>query len=938
MERSEHHLMSNLFLVLVATAVCIHGDNQTAPFHVGVLLDLDTLVGKMGWISILMAIDDFYDLHRNYTTRVVLHARDTNNDIVQAAASAIDLLENSKVKAIIGPQKSSQAIFLSELADKSQVNGPLSSIIEAFGWKEVVPIYEDTEYGRGILPYLIDTFQGMGTSIAYRSLISLLLTDDQIMKELYKLMTMEARVFIVHMTPPIGARFFAKAEEVGMMSKGYAWIMTSGLSNIVDSLDQSVIQSMQGSLGMKLYVPKSKEINEFSARWKRRFQQENPLDQPAVPSIFEFRAYDTAWALAIAAEKVGVEKTHLQKSLSNSSSTSLDTLSSSTNGPKLLEAILNCRFGGLSGQFHLLGRELQSSTFKIINIVGKGERQLGFWTPKYGISRKLNPSIKETYSTAIDNLNPIIWPGETSIVPKGWQTPVSGKKLRIGVPIKDDFQEFVKVEKDPITNAITVTGFSIDVFEAVVQSLPYAISYDYIPFADVQGKSAGSYDDLVYQVHLQNYDAVVGDVAIIANRSMYVDFTLPYTETGVAMLVPVKENINKCSWIFLKPLTWDLWLASFAFFLFTGFVVWVMEHRINNEFRGPFSQQIGTVLYFAFSMLVFAHREKIKNVLSRLVVIIWLFAVLILTSSYTANLSSMLTVEQQQPIVSDVNQLKMSGDYIGYQKGTFEEGLLKQHQFDERKMRSYNNPDEYAEALSKGSKNGGVAAIFHGIPYIKLFLAKHCTGYTMVGPVYKAGGMGFVFPKGSPLLPDISRGILNVTEGDIMVEIEKKWFGEQVCLNEGNTVSSNNLTFHSFSGVFLITGTASASILFIFLTQFFYKNWNELKIVGQNKSIWQTLNASFKFYNKKDASFYIFNTDKIVDEDSTVRVNGKQGSSITFSESVDNIDDTSSFSYSPDVNSSFQRRNTPYRIGNFTNTRTVSGGDRLGNVETSPHL
>lgn len=87
MERSEHHLMSNLFLVLIATAVCIHGDNQTAPFHVGVLLDLDTLVGKMGWISILTAIDDFYDLHRNYTTRVVLHAKDTNNDVVQAAAS-----------------------------------------------------------------------------------------------------------------------------------------------------------------------------------------------------------------------------------------------------------------------------------------------------------------------------------------------------------------------------------------------------------------------------------------------------------------------------------------------------------------------------------------------------------------------------------------------------------------------------------------------------------------------------------------------------------------------------------------------------------------------------------------------------------------------------------------------------------------------------------
>jgi len=443
-------------------------------------------------------------------------------------------LENSQVKAIIGPQKSSQAIFLSELADKSQVpflsfsatsptlssirtpyfistmlndsyqvNGPLLSIVKTFGWKEVVPIYEDTEYGRGFVPYLIDTFQGIGTHIAYRSVIPPSLSDDQIMEELYKLMTMEAQVFIVHMTSPIGTRFFSKVEEVGMMSKGYAWIMTSGLSNIVDSLDPSVVESMQGSLGMKLYVPKSKELNDFSVRWRRRFQQENPHDQPAEPSIFELRAYDTTWALAIAAEKIGVAEAKLEKSQNGSDTTSLEAFRVSVNGPKLLEAILNCRFKGLSGQFHLLDRQLQSSTFQIINVIGQVGRQVGFWTPKYGISRELNLSSTETYSTSMTNLNPIIWPGETTVVPKGWQRPVNGRKLRIGVPIKDDFQEFVKVEEDPITNAITVSGFSIDVFEAVVQTLPYAISYEYIPFANTIGQSAGSYDELVYQVHLQ---------------------------------------------------------------------------------------------------------------------------------------------------------------------------------------------------------------------------------------------------------------------------------------------------------------------------------------------------------------------------------------------------------------------------------------------------
>ena len=136
--------------------------------------------------------------------------------------------------------------------------------------------------------------------------------------------------------------------------------------------------------------------------------------------------------------------------------------------------------------------------------------------------------------------------------------------------------------------------------------------------------------------------------------------------------------------------------------------------------------------------------EKVQSILSRLVIIVWVFLVLILTSSYTASLSSLLTVEELNPTVPDVHQLQENADYIGHHKGSFVEGILKEHKFDESKMKAYANPEEYIEALAKGSHNGGVAAIFHGIPYIKAFLAKHCTGYTMIGPVYKAAGVGFV--------------------------------------------------------------------------------------------------------------------------------------------------------------------------------------------------
>jgi glutamate receptor, ionotropic, plant len=394
----------------------------------------------------------------------------------------------------------------------------------------------------------------------------------------------------------------------------------------------------------------------------------------------------------------------------------------------------------------------------------------------------------------------------------------------------------------------------------------------------------------------QNADIVVGDVTIRASRMDKVDFTMPFTESGWTMVVPVKTDTSTSMWIFLQPLTASLWLASLAFFFFTGFVVWVIEHRINPEFRGTPWQQFGLIFYFAFSTLVFSHskfaahvvfsifcsttfaprrqlkllrfaEEKLESNLSRFVVIIWVFVVLILTSSYTASLTSMLTVQKLQPTVTDIRELQRRGDVIGYQDGSFIAGSLQKMGFDRTKMRSFNTAEQYAEALSKGPGNGGVAAVFDEIPYLKLFLSQYCDGYTMVGPVYKTDGFGFVFPRGSPMTPDTSRAVLALAEGEQMVQIEKKWFGEPgVCPSQdGNAaVGSSNLSFQSFGGLFLITGVVSGLMLLIYLATFFYRERDELRAeeeaVGSGSPSLRRLRAWMRHYDRKDMRSPTFKT------------------------------------------------------------------------------
>ncbi|KAI5556064.1 hypothetical protein BDE02_18G009600 [Populus trichocarpa] len=680
-------------------------------------------------------------------------------------------------------------------------------------------------------------------------------------------MTMQTRVFIVHMYQSLGTRLFAKAKEIGMMSEGYVWIMTDGLTaDLLSTPNSSVTDTMQGVLGIKPHVPRTKELKDFRVRWKRKFQQDNPDIIDAELNIYGLWAYDAATALAFAVEKM--ENFGFQKvNVSSNSSTDLATIGVSLNGPNLLQALSNTSFKGLSGDYLFVDWKLQASAFRIVNVNGNGGRTVGFWTPTKRLVQTLNSTTtKSMNSSPVSDISTVIWPGDNTAAPKGWEIPSNGKKLKIGVPVKDGFSQFVSVTRDPISNTTTVKGYSIDVFEAVVGSLPYALPYEYIPFANPDGGTAGNYDSLVYQVYLQKYDAVVGDTTIVFNRSLYVDFTLPYTESGVSMIVPIIENNNKNAWVFLRPLTWDLRVTSFCFFIFIGFVVWVLEHRINEDFRGPPSHHIGTSFWFSFSTMIFAQRERVVNNLSRVVLIIWCFVVLILTQSYTASLTSLLTVQRLQPKVTDVNELIKKGEYVGYQEGSFVPGILLELGFDKSKLVMYNSAEKCDELFSKGSGNGGIAAAFDEAPYMKLFLSKYCSKYTMIDPTFKMAGFAFVFPKGSPLVPDVSRAILNVTEEDKMKQIADAWFGKQSsCPDSSTLISSNSLSLKSFGGLFLIAGIASLSALLIFIVKFVYQERRVLSPDDPRASMWRRIQNLFIIFNERDLTAHAFRKNEVND-------------------------------------------------------------------------
>ncbi|XP_028950875.1 glutamate receptor 2.8-like [Malus domestica] len=896
---TKNPMIKLVFLFFIFFRIFFVGAQNTTliPVHVGVVLDLDTGFGKMGMSCIDMALADFYASHAGYKTRLVLHKRDSAEDVVVAATAALDLIKNEKVQAIIGLESSMQASFVIELGDKAQVpiisfsaTSPslqgsyffriaqndlsqvkaISSIIQAFGWTETVPISVDNEFGKGVIPYLTTALQAVGARVPYWSFIPSTATDEEIVAELRKLMSMRTRVFIVHMSLFLGSRFFSKAKDFGMMDEGFVWIMTNGMTNSFRSSSPSVdIDDMKGVLGLKTYVPITKELESFRARWQTKFRQDNPAIPSVKLDVFGLWAYDAACALAMTVEKVGTTNFRSQKMTDSGNSTGLERLEVSQSGPELVRELSCTRFRGLSGDFSLINRQLKSSTFQIINVNDNGERGIGYWTPKNGLVRNIK-SNKHTsrYSTSKSNLGPIIWPGDTTLVPRGWQSSKNGT-LKILIPVKIAYYEFVTVKHDSRTGTTNVSGYCIDVFNALIEALPYSVAYEYYPFEEPNGERAGSYNDMVYQVALGNYDAVVGDITIRANRSLYVDFTLPYREAGVSMVVPVKGNNGaKNTWVFLKPLTWDLWVTSCCFFIFIGFVVWFLEHPKNKDFQGPPHHQIGTSFWFSFSTMFFAPRELVLSNLARFVVIVWYFVVLILTQSYTASLTSILTVQQLQPTVTDINTLIKNGDKVGYRRNSFVYGILKQVGFQDDKLRAYYSREELDKLLRDGNENGGISAAFDETPYMKLFVSTYCSKYTIVEQTFKTDGFAFVFQKGSLLTRDFSTAITVVHEGDKMMAIEDKWLKKnESCSNSDTVRSSNTLSLDSFWGLFIVAGVVSSLAILVFTAIFLYEHSYIFTRADTEASFWTRIHEILRVYYGKDLTSDISRKSTLQDSD-----------------------------------------------------------------------
>ncbi|KAL5710470.1 hypothetical protein ACHQM5_021027 [Ranunculus cassubicifolius] len=806
------------FLLLGLVIILFNGITTSAQNNtkfIVAIINSNTRRGKEEKISMEIALDAFNNASNNLSLYVVDSA---GGKPLRAALEVADLIKKMQVEAIIGSETWSQAALVAEVANETQVpmlsfaspsvappiaslrwpflvkmasNDTLqikciASIVGSYRWTRVIAIYEDSYVtDSGFLTLLSEELQIVGSDIehwltfpAYSSLSD---PKTYIHNELVKLDNKQSRVFVlVGSSLELAYCILTEAKRIGLVGNNSVWITTDSVANLLSVVNSTVISTMQGLIGLKTYFSETiPSYIDFSVHFRNLFQSFDPKDPKPEPGFYALRAYDTVYTVALAIEGSSINK------------------NINTSQTLLLENILASNFTGLSGNIQFQDRELScSTTYEIVNVVGRTYPTLKFWSLEHGFSDGfVDERDRETTIGGGDNRTMhvlgarVYWPGGLERVPLGWKTPTETEPLIIGVPGNASFEDFVRVKngEDPV-------GLSIDVFNEVVKLLNYDLPHRFVPFF-------GSHDELLQQVYLKNFGAAVGDITVLANRLNFVDFTEPYADSGLSMVVPVRRKSN--AWSIVKPFTTKLWIMISILFLYIAFVVWFLERRSNPDFGGPWKNQLSAAIWFTCSTLFFSQRGNIHSNFTRVVIFFWLFTVFVMTSSYISSLTSMLTVtELDRPKTLD-GPIGCNSPYVR----RYLESVLHVHP---KNIMDISSEYEYISAFKKGI----IKAALLELPYQRVFLSKYPKDYEELGPRLRSAGLGFAFPKGSPMTEDFSKAILSLYEDGELNILDQYW---STLYDSSNSDSDNHgLDLSNFKALFMVTFLVSTVMLVLY--------------------------------------------------------------------------------------------------------------------------
>jgi len=282
--------------------------------------------------------------------------------------------------------------------------------------------------------------------------------------------------------------------------------------------------------------------------------------------------------------------------------------------------------------------------------------------------------------------------------------------------------------------------------------------------------------DLFDKVGRGELDVGIGALSITPGREAVVDFTHSYYSTGLAIATQPGTSgfFALMSNLFSLQFLYAIGLLV-AVLLGIGVLFWLFERKVNKEqFGGKPIHGIGSGLWLsAVTMTTVGYGDKAPVTLGgRIVALVWMFAALIVISTFTGAIASALTVNRLAGTVQGPDDLP--NVRVGSREATSSAGWLT------RERISYRNFESVEAGLSAVANNQIDAFVFDAPLMQYLVKTQYKDGRVEILPgVFARQEYGFALQEGSPIRERINQALLRTTASDSWRDLVFESIGER---------------------------------------------------------------------------------------------------------------------------------------------------------------
>jgi polar amino acid transport system substrate-binding protein len=307
-----------------------------------------------------------------------------------------------------------------------------------------------------------------------------------------------------------------------------------------------------------------------------------------------------------------------------------------------------------------------------------------------------------------------------------------------------------------------LSGFSIDLWTAIAQSLK----------VDTKWVEVTTVGDQLQAVKSGKADAAIAAITITNERESVVDFTQPYFDSGLQVMIHAQGG-NHLLDVF-DSIPWRTIATLIGVFVAIMFVManvlWIVERRSSQHFQKGYLRGVGEGLWgVALIVATGEHGDReTPRVAKRLIVFFMWLVGIVLIAQLTATVTSTQTVDRLSSKIRGPADL--AGKKIASVHGTVAADYLIEQGLQFVEVAS-------AEEGSDLVLQGEVQALVFDAPTLQYLAAKRGNGLLrVVGPIFAPQKYGIAVADGSPLRKRINKALLEMYEDGRYKALYNKWF------------------------------------------------------------------------------------------------------------------------------------------------------------------